>query len=297
MSSKVYFRGSREQARRIIYGLGSVVTGRAPDPLGIARGVHVAVGFAALSDIKADFVRKSRGGVGEDGSKWPPLSPAYLAYQRRFGSGEKAKLKKGAGLTGQHRYGTGGKKGLLTAAQLKRWRQVYGQVLRRLSVSITVAQHSLAPGAEAAAFAAFASGGLKGAQARAAQIAWATVKKEGAKTMLGVFGYRQVEILRDTGVLLNSLSPGELTGPQSYSKPTGDGGDQQIFETISNGIIVGSTVPYAATHNYGDVKRGIPARCFLPDPVPAAWEQRWANVAVDALAVGARLAFEAGRAA
>ncbi|MGH9932599.1 MAG: hypothetical protein ACREA9_25630, partial [Pyrinomonadaceae bacterium] len=80
MSSKIYFRGSREQAKDVVCNLTQILSGKVRDTLGIATGVFLAIGFAALSDIKADFVRKSRGGIGEDGEKWPPLSPEYLAY-------------------------------------------------------------------------------------------------------------------------------------------------------------------------------------------------------------------------
>lgn len=288
MSSKVYFRGSRDDARQIVRNLADILTGKVRDAAGLAQGVFVAIGFAALSDIKADFVRKSRGGVGEDGEKWPPLSPEYLAYHRRFGPGEKAKLRKSAGLSSGNRYAPGGilkttvidhvitekfsqNKGLLSKQQLKRWRQIFGRTLNRLLLSM----------------------GEGPAKARAAQIAWATLKREGAKTMLEVYGNRTVEILRDTGILLNSLSPGRISGNQ-YAKPTGDGGEAQIFETISNGVIVGTNVPYAASHNYGDAKRGIPKRQFLPKDPPRIWLERWMDAANNALLSAVKLAFQLG---
>ncbi|MCI0333550.1 MAG: hypothetical protein L0228_10045 [Planctomycetes bacterium] len=290
--SRVYFRGSREQARQIVLRLGGMLAGREPDSQGIARGVFLATGFAVLSEVKSDFIRKSRGGAGEDGATWPPLSRQYLAYQRRFGPGEKTRLKKAAELTGRNRYAPGGSKGLLTAAQLKRWRQIYSRVLRRLMVSMHVEKLSLDTDADIQG-SQFMTG--SGAKATAAKIAWATLKREGARTMLDVFGRRQVEILRDTGVLFNSLSRGEISGgdlPASYTKPSGDGGDQQIFATIANGVIVGTNVPYAASHNYGDAKRGIPKRQFLPEVLPDVWQERVSDAAAKALAAGMRIALE-----
>jgi len=73
-----------------------MLIGQHPDEQGIARGVFFALGVAALSDIKSDYVRKARGETGEDGTRWPPLSPKYLAYGRRFGKGEQNLLQAGS---------------------------------------------------------------------------------------------------------------------------------------------------------------------------------------------------------
>lgn len=265
----VYFRGTRAEARGIAQRLAGILTGREADTLNIARGVFNAVGFAALSDIKADFVRKSRGETGEDGVKWKPLSKEYLAYGRRFGIGEKSALKKAAGLDRKHSKGVGGKSGLLTSQQQKRWNQIFAQTLHRLMLSLSESE----------------------AKSRAAAIAWATIKREGAKTKLEVFGNRVVDINRDTGMLLNSLSPGELSGgaagTENYEKPSGDGGSEQVFQSLRNGIIVGTNVAYAAAVNK--------QRPFLPQgEPPEVWKQRWLNVANDALLAGAYRLFTQG---
>ncbi len=184
-------------------GAGCSGTGGQPDrsrccAAEIVQGVFLAIGFAALSDIHADFVRKARGDVGEDGNKWPRLSPKYLAYGRRFGPGEQSRLKAAAGLGRANSKAPGGNSGLLTASQLKRWRQIYGTRLARFAASMPLAQ----------------------AKAKAAAIAWATLKAEGAKTKLEVYGNRQVEVLRDTGILLNSLSMGQMGAELRASRHT-----------------------------------------------------------------------------
>lgn len=265
MTTKVYFRGTRNQARSLVYRLVQMLSGREPDTGGVARGVFLAVGFAALSSIKDDFIVKSRGGVGADGVKWKPLTREYLAYGRRFGPGEAARLKKGAGLGRANRLAPGGKKGLLTVDQQKRWNQIFARTLARMLLSLPEGE----------------------AKARAAQIAWAQLKREGAKTKLEVYGTRIVDINRDTGILFNSLSPGELSGEgpaATYSKPGGDGGDQQIFQTIGNGVIVGTNVAYAAAVNK--------IRPIVPEEAPEAWKEEWADVAAKALEIGARMVFE-----
>lgn len=260
MTSPIYFRGNRAQAVQVARRLKDILTGRASDPQGIARGVFMAIGLAALSDIKDDFVRKANGETGEDGNKWDDLAPATKAYGRRFGPGEQAALKAAAGLGKKHRHAPGEKKGLLTANQQKLWNRIFATRLQRFLLSMPPAD----------------------AKARAAQIAWAEVKRMGGKTKLSVYGSRKVQILRDTGVLLNSLSPGELTG-DSYSKPSGPGGDDQIFRTIQNGIIVGTTVPYAGAQNK--------TRPFLPKDPPQVWLDRWEKVAERAIAVAVRMIY------
>lgn len=108
--------------------------------------------------------------------------------------------------------------------------------------------------------------------------------------MLEVFGGRRVEILRDTGVLLNSLSPGQMSGGLfgAYARPSGDGGAEQVFDLLQNGVIVGTTVKYAAAHQYGYPPKGIPARPFLPESVPDVWAQRWLDAGLEAVELAAR---------
>lgn len=263
--STVYFHGGRQEASRVVRALVASLLGKsAPGQAAeLARGVFFSIGFAALSDIQGDFVNKSRGGTGADGETWPPLSEKYLAYGRRFGPGERTALKASAGLGRQHAYAPGGKDGLLSKAELRRWRGIYAHLLARFAVDMPLGE----------------------AKAKAAAIAWNRLKASGAKTKLEVFGHREVDILRDTSVLLNSLSMGRLVGSE-YAKPAGDGGEQQIFEPLANGIAVGTRVIYARTHNEGDPKRGIPKRQFIPpsNKIPAAWLSRWADVGMQAVA-------------
>jgi hypothetical protein len=274
-SNAVYFRGSRYAARQLAYRFVGMLTGREADSQGLARGVFATLGYAALSDIKDDFVRKARGGTGEDGVTWPKLSPKTIAYGRRFGPGEKSRLKRAAGLGRANSKAPGGRPGLLTAAQLKQWKAIYRSVLARLMVTM----------------------GEGAAKAQAARIAWAKLKKAGAKTMLDVYGARQVDILRDTGVLLNSLSPGELGGAAgsiTYSPPSADGGEAQVFKLFESGVIVGTTVPYARDHQEGDPARNLPPRPFLPTHgIPPAWLANWEEAGGLAIAAAARRLFEA----
>lgn len=229
--------------------------GRAPDVLGVVQGFKARLAVAFWSKIKLAFIEKSRGGTDETGVKWAPLTKAYLAYQRRFGPGEKAALKAGAGLGKGNHLAPGGKDGLLNAAQLKEWQQVYARNVAWLSK-----RHP--------------EGDAKGI---AAGVAWNVIKAHGAKTKLDVFGSREVEILRDTGILFNSISPGAESGGR-YSPPA-----DQIFEDRPGELIAGTSVKYAAAHNYGNPKKGLPARQILPpaDKVPESWLDDFAEQARD----------------
>ncbi len=70
-----------------------------------------------------------------------------------------------------------------------------------------------------------------------------------------------------------------------------------MFSVIENGVIVGTNVPYAASHNFGDPKRGIPARPFIPHPdrVPTVWLQRWLRTGMTAVSHAMRYALQHGR--
>lgn len=254
MSTEIVLQGGRADARRAIKRFVGILTGKSPDQGGLARSVFFVLGIAALSDIQEDFIRKSRGGVGEDGVKWKPLSKQYLAYGRRFGKGEQAQLKRNAGLGSKHHRGVGGKGGLLTAQQQKRWNQVYRQTVAAMAARYDIEE----------------------ARRIAAGHAWNVIKAEGAKTKLEVFGNRQVDMLRDTGVLFNSLSPGYLSSDgRDYVKPSAEGGDQQIFEALRDGILLGSNVAYAGAQNS--------SRPFLPRAIPDAWQNRWADIGIAAV--------------
>ena len=253
--ANLVFRGSKKYAKNIISSVVKMLTGKEPDRGGLARGVHLAIGTQALSLIHEDFVVKSRGGTGKIGGKWQKLTRAYLAYQRRFGKGEQSALKKAAGAERGASHGVGGNRGLLTKSQVELWNRTFADRFARFQMSMPDAA----------------------AKARAAAVAWIVVKKAGGKTMIDVYGGREVEILKDTGILLNSLSAGEIRGGV-HRKPKVKGGADQIVENLKNGVIVGTNVKYAAAHNYG-VPGRLPRRQFLPDgDLPDEWNGHMEDV-------------------
>lgn len=96
----------------------------------------------------------------------------------------------------------------------------------------------------------------------AAAIAWTKVKAEGGRTIKAEYGGQQVEILRDRGLLLNSLSPG-VDGPS--------GAAHQVFRIEQGGVIVGTNRKGALAHHNGT--KHLPQRRLWPDPTnwPAHW--------------------------
>ncbi len=244
----VVFHGSRAQLRQVLGSLPSILAGRVADPLRIARGLQLRVGVALLSRVQQAFVVKSRGGTGDDGIKWKPMKPASIA-QRRTTAAERRQL----GIGGRNRT-----RGLLTPTQDRRWRKIFGS--RKAAL---IARYGMSEAA---------------ASARAAQIAWAVLKAEGAQTKLAVLGGRQVDICRDTGRYFRSLSPGVDDQPS--------GADGQVFDVPPGRVIVGTNVAYA----------GRQAKLRPPWPaggrLPAAWWAFLLRVAVRGLARAARLLVE-----
>ncbi len=84
-------------------------------------------------------------------------------------------------------------------------------------------------------------------------------------------GNQSVEILRDTGLLINSLTPGvPVTGtppPVPPPKPP-----KQVFRLGRGNIILGTNRQWAWTHHKGIPGR-IPQRKLWPDP--RQWPKSW----------------------
>lgn len=123
--------------------------------------------------------------------------------------------------------------------------------------------------------------GDKGA---AAKRAWGILKREGVVTLFQKYHTRRVEILRDTGLLLNSLSPGIAPPTSSKRRATAKPppvdasmavvaqSPERIFRIETRAVIIGTNRRGAAAHH-----RGVPGR--LPQrrlwPRPGRWPPSW----------------------
>ena len=311
MADVVYARMGRQHARELVKSLAGVLTGKAPDTLGIAQGVFLSIGFAALGDIQRDYVVKSRGSVGEDGVQWDPLKPATIAA-RRLGPKDK-KLPHIAERLAKEKEASKEARASFeeqAKARLKKLDEELRPLINRYKLSLpddkAVARAKQVLAARRAILKEQIDSERKTANF-ALRGKFAVTRATG-QTRVNILSQRDVEILRDTGIGLASLSQGVLShvGPgATYAKPTSqattergemirEGGGQQIFEPMQDGIIIGTNVPYMVKHQKGDPSTNLPPRPFLPEKIPPEWAQRWAEAGVEALTAGVNLMFQAG---
>ena len=219
-TNTIYVRATRDAIQQVLASLPQeALSGSAS-----ANAMMTRCGLTALGHIKKAFVTKARGGTDEAGEKWQPLSPRTIAYSRTRSRGRGGRTKAEKGRADRPSQA-------LNARQQSRWWSLYRQGLVI----------------------------FKGDKESAAKRAWAILKREGATTLLDKYGNRQVEILRDTGLLLNSLSPGVSSA-------------EQIFRVGPSEVIVGTNRKGAADHHSG-VPNRLPQRRLWP-PV-SRWPQSW----------------------
>jgi len=218
---------TEEQLRQVVAELPRALAGQraGAEARAVARAVLEAVGIEALAIIKEAYIDKSRHGTDAAGVKWRPLSPATLAYRRRHPRLTRQR--------GRARRAGRAKRPLLTAVQDRTWRRIYVAMLHR-----------------------------KKTAKEAAMLAWAVVKRMGGRTVKAVYGAVGYEIGRDTGRLLNSLSPGA---------------PQNILRVRVGQAVVGTNVAYA------DAFAAV--RPFIPENWPDVWQERIARVMADTIAV------------
>ena len=236
----IYVRATQAQVERAL----ALIPQEAQSGGAIANAMMVRCGMTALGHIRNAFITKSRGGTDEAGDRWAPLKPETIAYSRRHrkesGDPKQSPVfsrtktlpwiprpKTRAGYAPSY---------ALTNKQRDRWWDVYRQGLAM----------------------------FKGNKGGAARRAWAILKREGATTLIAQYGNAKVDILRDTGLLLNSLSPGVNS-------------QAQVFRVRPGMVVVGTNRRGAAAHHRGVLGR-LPQRRLWPGPRrwPSSW---WLDIA------------------
>ncbi len=226
----VHTNASAADVRRTIGRIPGAISGRRPvSGLGSAvRQLYVRMGLAALDLIQQAFVVKSRGGTDEAGDRWQPLAPSTIV---RRNARPRTRPR--------DRYHPSA---ALTPKQRERWWFLYKRGLVW----------------------------YRGDKAHAAAAAWVKLRAEGgARTLRDRFSIGgQVEILRDTGLLKNSLSPGVSADAAGASPPRVKA---QVFRLGRGEVIVGTNRQGAAAHHRG--LGHVPRRPLWPDP--SRWPARW----------------------
>ena len=250
---------SRPRIVAFLRALPALLSGKTPDPHGIAAGFRARLAFGLFSEIARSFDIKSKGGTDDAGDSWTPNTKKYLAY----GKGPKSK-REGTGHSPQWPKKKGS--GYLSAADMENWWAIYRQALAGLAP-----RHPIGT-----------------AKTIAAKIAWKAWTDAGGETLLNVYGNRDDTVLVDRGTLRRTILPGEITelGPSArYSKNH----PEQIFRQATGEVVVGTkaTAPprkradgtstgvrasIAAIHHQGRGRN--PERRLWPRTLPLAWLER-----------------------
>ena len=248
----IYVRGRREDVREALLELPRILTSSS-DPL--AKGFRNLIGFTLLAKAKDGFAIRSgpagpKPGFGPeaDGYAWEKLSPVTIANRRRGRRRLEKRLREKYREAKRER---GARRKLLK----KLYRQ-YVQAYIESGFSIPDARDL--------------------AKQRARREAMFRYR-DLARTKREILGEREVMILRDTGVLFNSLSPGRISEDgTSYSPPSGPGGDRQLLLEAAGEVVIGTKVEYAGYHHSDQDRSGkLPQRRLWPKRIPWDW---WEDV-------------------
>lgn len=229
------------QVRRRVSDVPRMLSGRMPDGRGgaLARGFALRLAVVAMTIIKTAYLVKAKGGTDEAGERWKPLSAFTIAERMKKGkrARESRKLKRAR---------------LAVEKAEAAYKRAKSRILKSPSLR----------------------GFLKNADRQTAAKArlWAARKKLNRAVDEYRAALGSIEILRDTGRLYNSLSPG-FTGAL---RPDG------AMEVVPGMVTFGTNVKYARRHQYGD--RRCPQRRLWPEI--GKWPRSWHNQINDAAASG-----------
>ena len=221
------------------------------------------MGTAVLGMVKDDYEVKSRGGVGEVGGKWEPLSLATLLLRHKVTtkSSRRRLYKVYRALPAEQR-------GMFRTA-FQRLRAAYrGQERSAVRKALKILEKKRRAGTVS----------VTRYKRLKRELELVTPKQVRKLAFAGAFA----EILRDTGRLMNSFSPGLAKA-----------GDQ-ILEAVPGKVTVGTNVTYFKYHQSKDPRKQkadgsgpiLPRRQVLPDdgePLPDSWWGAMTNALADGM--------------
>lgn len=224
--TRLIFNGNVGNLRKLLAYIPRLLSGKSADIGMVVRGMQLRVASQALSIVKDSFVVKAQGKKDDAGLQWKPLAPSTIA--RRRISQKDQKLLSNKARTAQ-----------LTTAQLKVYQKTYRETRAKIILR---------------------GGDDKSARRYAQTTATEMARRAGGviQTTREILAGRKVEILRDTGLLLNSLSPALDHG--------------ETFLRVRPGRVgVGTNILYATKHHHG---AGIcPQRPLWANPT--SWPPPW----------------------
>jgi hypothetical protein len=221
----------RSEVRKIIRQLPGMISGRIPSRFGFHKIFWGAVAESLFRSIYDAYLDKSQGGADELGQTWPDLKQHTKAYKRHVTEGGTSKSVITIRNRNRSRDREGNRKGygILTAAQYRLWRRIFGAIYHKNEFKM----------------------GDVAARVLAGQIAWTRLKKEGALTMWDTLGHRKLLILRSQkDVLFKSFTPGKFDPSTGYKK----GNKNQVFIVNRGKVTIGTSVPHA---NYVSLRRPL----------------------------------------
>lgn len=284
----IRYRGKRDDLIRKLRELPGVFAGRIPDPNKITESVLMAAGVTLLGKVQDSYVTKSEGGTDAMGITWQPLSPVTLSLRRKGTTSAKAMVKLGKMFKDAPK-----SRQRLIRRNYQKLKELYesdmaergkpGSRAKRAAIRIL---HLTKPYITEARFKKTLAelnrsdflktirGKKKLKTAREMIRDREAIKRT---SLAGAFAL----ILRDTGRLLNSLSP-EHRGSV----------DQQL--KIAPGVLtVGSNVSYFVYHQSNEPRKLkkdgtpiLPRRQVLPDethPMPDSWKNAMGSTIVNAI--------------
>jgi hypothetical protein len=267
MPGRVRVRLTRQQVNAALRRLPGLLSGREPDPTGEVQAIQTRLGVQALSLIKEAFIQKSRGGTDEAGDRWEPLRGTTLALRMRNFSPTAARVNKLADI--------------LSKSEDSRKAQVRVQFERLRRTLFREGAGKVASRNALRILEAMRPNISQGRYKRLRNVLTADLSKPASRKRLWGLAFTGAfaEILRDSGVLLNSLSPG-------VNGASGDPG--QVFRLEPGAVIVGTNVPYAVYHHSDEPRKlkkngevFLPQRRLWPRQLPRRWQELLAKQAAD----------------
>jgi hypothetical protein len=242
-----YFR-TRSQFIKFLKDIPNILTGKLPHKNTHSNRIYNAFWGAVQREFFVQlyeaYDRKSNFLPDDNGDLWHTLSSHTRAYKRRndrtklLTPQQKRKLKNPNTL------------GMLSPSQFKLWQKTFAKVFtkekkKQLGQGKAYPATKLSPSKykkfrKTAPINEPSGSTDEEIKAKAAAIAWATVKGRGGETLIGTLGKRPMPIMKNTGLLHASLRPGKISNLR-YIK----GHKNQVSRVAKGVCYIGTSVSYA----------------------------------------------------